>query len=84
MLDTLRSRRPAEDIFCWRDKSRREVDFVVRRARGRADVVACRVNPDRLGTAATETFRGLYPEGRKFIVGPALKVPCRMRRGAAR
>ena len=81
VLDTLRCRCPDEDIFYWRDKSRREVDFVVRRGRGRVDVVECKVNPDRLDTTAIETFRGLYPEGENFIVSPAVKTPYRIRRG---
>lgn len=81
VLDTLRSRCPDEDIFYWRDKSRREVDFVVRRGQGRVDVVECKVNPDRLDTTAIETFRGLYPEGENFIVSPAVKTPYRIRRG---
>ena len=65
----------------WRDKSRREVDFVVRRGQGRVDVVECKVNPDRLDTTAIETFRSLYPEGDNFIVSPAVKTPYRIRRG---
>ena len=81
VLDTLRCRCPDEDIFYWRDKSRREVDFVVRRGQGRVDVVECKVNPDRLDTTAIETFRGLYPEGENFIVSPAVKTPYRIRRG---
>lgn len=34
VLDSLRFRHPDEDIFYWRDKSGREVDFVVRRTEG--------------------------------------------------
>ena len=81
VLDTLRCRCPGEDIFYWQDKSRREVDFVVRRGQDRVDVVECKVNPDRLDTIAIETFRGLYPEGENFIVSPAVKAPYRIRRG---
>ena len=81
VLDTLRCRCPDEDIFYWRDKSRREVDFIVRRGRDRVDVVECKVNPDRLDTTAIETFRGLYPEGENFIVSPAVKTPYGIRRG---
>ena len=82
VLDALRFRFPDEDIFYWQDKSRREVDFVVRREQGRVDVVECRMNPDRLDTTAIETFRGLYPEGDNYIVSPAAKTPYRIRRSA--
>ena len=81
VLDALRFRHADEDIFYWQDKSRREVDFVVRRGQGRVDVVECKVNPDRLGTIAIETFRSLYPEGDNYIVSPAVKKPYRIRRG---
>ena len=81
VLDTLRFRHADEDIHYWRDKSRREVDFVIRRGQGRVDTVECKVNPDRLDTTAIETFRGLYPEGENFIVSPAVKTPYRIRRG---
>ena len=37
MLDSLRFRHLDEDIFYWRNKAGREVDFVVRRGRGRVD-----------------------------------------------
>ena len=82
VLDALRFRFPDEDIFYWQDKSRREVDFVVRREQGRVDVVECKMNPDRLDTTAIETFRGLYPEGDNYIVSPAAKTPYRIRRSA--
>ena len=81
VLDALRFRYPDEDIFYWQDKSRREVDFVVRRGQGRVDVVECKINPDRLTTAAIETFRDLYPEGDDFIVSPVVRTPYRIRRG---
>ena len=81
VLDTLRVRYPDEEIFYWQDKSRREVDFVIRRAEGRVDVVECKMNPDRLDTAAIEAFRSLYPEGENYVVSPAVKTLYRIRRG---
>ena len=81
VLDALRFRYPDEDIFYWQDKSRREVDFVVRRGQGRVDVLECRMNPDRLDTAAVDTFRGLYPEGENYVLAPAVKSSYRIRRG---
>ena len=81
VLDALRFRYPDEDLFYWQDKSRREVDFVVRRGSDRVDVVECKMNPDRLNTTAIETFRDLYPEGDDFIVSPTVKSPYRIRRG---
>ena len=57
------------------------MDFIVRRANGRMDVVEREVNPDRLDTSAIEVFRGLYPEGDNHVVGPTATAPYRIRRG---
>ena len=47
------------------------MDFVVRRDRGRVDVVECKISPDRLDPAAIGAFRDSYGEGRKYVVLPA-------------
>lgn len=65
----------------WLDKSRREVDFVVRRGRDRLDLLECRIDPDRLNVAAVQAFRNLYPLGDNYIVSPAAKRSYRVRRG---
>lgn len=81
VLDSLRFRCADEDIYYWQDKSRREIDFVIRRGRDRVDAVECKINPDRLDAAAVEAFRALYPAGDNYIVSPAVKTPARLRRG---
>jgi hypothetical protein len=81
VLDSLRFRFADEDIFYWQDKSRREVDFVIRRGRDRMDTVECKINPDRLDGAPIEAFRGLYPEGDNYLVSPAVRRSYRIRRG---
>lgn len=80
VLDALRFRFADEDIFYWQDKSHREVDFVVRRGRDKADVIECKINPDKLDAKSVEAFRGLYPKGDNYIVSPAVKKPYRVRR----
>lgn len=57
VLDALRFRYPDDGVFYWRDKAGREVDFVIPRARGRVDLVECKVDPGALSTAAVEAFR---------------------------
>ena len=81
VLDTLRSRFADEDIFYWQDKSRREVDFVIRRDRKRVDVVECKLDPEKLNTAPIEALRSLYAQGENYIVSPSVNRPYRMRRG---
>ena len=81
MLDSLRFRYRDEDVFYWQDKSRREVDFVVRRERDRVDLIECKIDPERVSTTAIEAFRNLYPRGENYLVTPAAKRPYRVRRG---
>ena len=80
VLDELRMRWPEQDVLYWQDKSRREVDFVVRRGGGRADIVECEISPDRLNPAPAEVFRSLYPKGSNFVVVPRVREPHRIRR----
>ena len=81
VLDTLRFRNSDDRIFYWRDKSGREVDFVIRRGRDRVDLVECKLNTDELDGAAMEAFRSRYPAGDNYLASPAAKEPYRIRRG---
>jgi predicted AAA+ superfamily ATPase len=72
VLDTLRAKTGGEGLYHWRDKSGREVDFVVRRGR-EVDAVECKVNPDRFDPASLAVFRKAYPRGRNFVVCPGIQ-----------
>ncbi len=81
MLDSLRFRHLDDNIFYWRDKSGREVDFVVRRGEGRLDTFECKIDPDEVSPAPVIAFRRRYPLGRDYIglmavVPPALQTSC--------
>ena len=80
VLDALRFQHADKDIFYWQDKSRREVDFVVRHTRNRVDAIECKIIPDRFNTGSVETFRSIYPHGENYIVSPHLKSAYRIRR----
>jgi uncharacterized protein len=73
VLDTLRGAVDDSNLFYWRDKSGREVDFVIKGSRQRADAIECKINPDRFDPASLGIFRSLYPEGRNFVVSPNIK-----------
>lgn len=81
VLDALRSCHADDSIFYWRDKSGREIDFVVRRGRERMDTIECKINPEKLTTTATEVFRGYYPEGDNYVVSPGVGTSYGVRRG---
>lgn len=83
-LDSLLFRVFPDDLFYWRDKSGRELDFVIRRGRDRLDVVECRIAPDEFRPRALDAFRERYPEGENFVVGPFVPEPWQMRRGRHR
>ena len=80
VLDSLRFRLSDDRIFYWRDKAGREVDFVIRRARDRVDLVECKPDPDELDGNSVRAFRRLYPAGENFLASPAVKEPYRIRR----
>lgn len=75
VLDVLRTAAGAETVRFWRDRSGREIGFVVPAGRGRVDVFECKIDPDRLDPGAMKHFRASYPAGRNFLVSPAAEKP---------
>ena len=70
VLNTLRTAmEPARTVSFWRDKSGREVDFVVARGRD-VDAFECKIRPDRVDPRNLDAFRDAYPRGRNFVVSP--------------
>lgn len=74
VLDVLHTATDGEGLFFWRDKSGREVDFVVQR-RDAVHAVECKINPDRLDPESLRVFRELYPKGRNYLVCPGTREP---------
>ncbi len=83
-LDTLHTVVDDGALFYWRDKSGREVDFVVRGARQKADAIECKINPDSFDPAHLNAFRSLYPEGRNYVLSPHIKSSYQRRYGKLR
>ena len=82
VLDTLRGLFSDGNLFYWQDKSRREVDFVIRRGGNQVDIVESKINPEHVRPSAIAAFRDLYPMGRNFILSPNVKRPYRIRHQA--
>ena len=74
VLDALRSRLPPDRILYWRDKSGREIDFVVRRGRA-VDAVECKLHADAFEGRNLKVFREHYPRGEDYVVTPDTKKP---------
>ncbi len=66
MLQTLGLRA----IHFWRDKSQREVDFVVPRQRDAVDAIECKWSPSGFQSPGLKAFREIHPAGRNFLVVP--------------
>ena len=74
VLDTLLAA-PVPRVHFWRDKSQREVDFVVPGSRDRVDAIECKWNPDAFEPDNLVAFRLNYPSGRNYVVCPNLLTP---------
>jgi len=74
VLDVLRAAIGGEGLHFWRDKSGREVDFVVRRGR-EVDAMECKINPDRFDPESLTIFRASYPNGLNYLVCPGTGAP---------
>lgn len=81
VLDTLRTGMDNRTIYYWRDKSGREVDFVMKGSGQQVDTVECKINPDRFDFNSLAVFRANYPEGRNYVVSPVVKTPYQQRFG---
>ncbi|MBD3239823.1 MAG: DUF4143 domain-containing protein, partial [Chitinivibrionales bacterium] len=75
VLDVLRSTFLERDLFYWRDKSYREIDFVIARGCDTVDAVECKINPDSVNPVPFTVFRSAYPNGENYVVSPSVKEP---------
>lgn len=82
VLDELRAIHPPSAIHYWRDKSQREMDFVVQRTEGRVDVVEAKINPEAFDPAALTAFREIYPDGANYMACPFVREPYVIRKGS--
>ena len=73
VLDTLMTQFPQFNIMYWRDKSGREIDFIVRGQNGSIHTLECKINPDNFNTDALNKFRKLYPTGKNLVVSPYIE-----------
>ena len=73
VLDMIRSYLPGQKIYYWRDKSNREVDFVLPKSDGRVDIIECKINPDYLSTIPIKSFQEIYPKGLNICYSPYIQ-----------
>ena len=71
VLEHLQAVFPDVPIRYWRDKSGREMDFVLTRRRDEVDAIECKWDPGAFDGSALRVFRGYYPKGRNYLVTPS-------------
>ena len=71
VLEHLQAFFPDLPVRYWRDKSGREVDFVLALRRDEVDAIECKWHPDAFDSSALRVFRGYYPKGRNVLVTPS-------------
>ena len=81
VLDELHAQLPAAEVRFWRDKSNREIAFVLPAGRGAADAIECKWSPDHFEPDNLRTFRTLYPKGRNLVVSPLVSASYTKRYG---
>jgi predicted AAA+ superfamily ATPase len=79
VLEHLQARLPDMPVHYWRDKTGREVDFVVARNRDQVDAIECKWDVSEFDPAGIKAFRALYPQGDNYLVSP-LSVPAYLKR----
>lgn len=67
-LETLQSLEKLPRIHYWRDKDKREVDFILPHARDRVDAIEVKWNADAFEPRNLLAFRASYPKGRNWLV----------------
>jgi len=72
VLDMLRTRFRDHQLYYWRDKSGREIDFVIKRSGKETDIIECKINPDSFNPGNLKIFRSLYPTGRNYCYCPCI------------
>lgn len=70
VLDALRTAVPEFSLFFWRDKSGREIDFVIKGSKQQAHTLECKINPDDFNPRSLIHFRSLYPNGNNYVACP--------------
>jgi predicted AAA+ superfamily ATPase len=70
VIDTLRTFITPFNIMYWRDKSGREIDFIVRGKNKSVHALECKINPDHFNINSLKVFRELYPMGKNLVICP--------------
>ncbi|NOZ62556.1 MAG: ATP-binding protein [Calditrichaeota bacterium] len=79
ILDALRVSVPEFNLFYWRDKSGREIDFVIKGTRQQVHTLECKIRPDDFTPKTLLHFRSLYPDGKNYVICPHIATSYKRR-----
>ena len=81
VLDQIRSYLPDKQVYYWRDKSNREIDFILPTGNHQIDIIECKINPEQISISTINKFRELYPGGLNICFSPHIKEGYTSRKG---
>ena len=81
ILDELCQLFPLRKIHYWRDKSQREIDFIIEHSEQRVDALEAKLTPDAFEAKSLKVFREMYPHGENRVVCPYVKEPYLLHKG---
>lgn len=81
VLETLQSLPQGLQLHFWRDKSQREIDFVISDGGEEVHAIECKWNPTSVESKNFAAFRSLYPKGRNFVIHPGATSPYEKKSG---
>ena len=79
VLDFFLTHANPANLYYWRDKSGREIDFVIKGKGKNIHAIECKINPDQFDPKSLLAFRDIYPKGENIILSPKIKSPYRRR-----
>lgn len=73
VLNELLSFVERESIHIWRDKSKNEIDFIIK-LRGKSPIaIECKWDVSEFSPKCLRKFRELHPKGRNYLVAPEIR-----------
>ena len=80
VLDELRTKFSKRSLHFWRNKSKREIDFVIEKTEDTLDTVEAKINPDKFNPENCKEFRKNYPKGLNYVVSPYVDESYKIKR----
>jgi hypothetical protein len=81
VLDAFRCFIHLFSIYYWRDKSGREIDFVITGMDNRIHAIECKLNQEKVNIQNLRAFRSLYPDGKNVVVSPFIDKAYKQKKG---